>query len=72
MLISKMHQIGILVTTSSVGLLIKHHLVLRQIAISMKLTLRKSSKVNKNDVKIKQILSGKPCDSMSCTAFSIS
>lgn len=40
MLISKMHQIGILVTTSSVGLLIKHHLVLHQIGISMKLTLR--------------------------------
>ena len=53
MLISKMHQIGILVTTFSVGLLIKHHLVLHQIAISMKLTLRMSSKVNKNDVKIK-------------------
>ena len=33
---------------------------------------KKSSKVNKNDVKIKIILSGKPCDSMSCTAFSIS
>lgn len=41
MLISKMHQLGILVTTSSVGFLIQHHLVLHQIAISMKLTLRK-------------------------------
>ena len=34
--------------------------------------VKKSSKVNKNDVKIKLILSGKPCNSMSCTAFSIS